>query len=95
MPGVDAIKSAGEIMSEETIKRCDLCGARQQTANGWLRFSPKPRKFTAYGPKEKPKEESVKDACGRECLVKAFSKWLEETHVNAPVEIKKDEIQNQ
>ena len=78
-------------MSEETIKRCDFCGARQQTANGWIRFWPTARKFSAYGPKEKLKAELVKDACGRECLIKAFSKWLDETHVNAPAEGKKDE----
>ena len=76
-------------MSEETIKRCDFCGERQQTANGWIRFSSSGRKFIVYGQKEKLKEN--KDACGRECLVKAFSKWLDETHVNAPVEGKKDE----
>jgi len=76
---------------EQSIKSCDVCGERQLSANSWLRFSPKPRKFTAYGSKEKLKAKLVKDACGRACLLQAFNTWLGAVHVNAPAEVKKDE----
>lgn len=77
-------------------KKCDICGERQLSANGWIRYrDPVSNDFIV---KKKGGRISstynaatYKDACGHSCVIKAFVAWLTAVHVNAPVEGKRDE----
>lgn len=80
---------------DKKIKSCDICGENQKTANNWYSFRIVPDLgFTAFDSNLKKRKGKL-DACGQACLTKAFNSWLVAVHVNALVEVKKDEIPNQ
>ena len=74
-------------------KKCDICGERQLSANGWIRYRDPFAGEFRIKPKHKPRIQTAsthKDACGHECIIKALVTWLGANHVNAPMELKKD-----
>ena len=75
-------------------KTCDICKLRLPSSNGLIRYQdPVDGDFIVFRKKTKTKLKT-RDCCGHTCMIKAFNNWLVAVHVNAPAEVKKDEIQN-
>mgnify|MGYP001578514907 CR=1 FL=1 len=75
-------------MSEESVKKCDVCGERQLSSNGWIRYrDPIDGHFWVRSKKDKRSASQAlyKDACGHTCVIKALVAWLVVVHVNVPV----------
>ena len=74
-------------------KTCDVCGERQLSANGWIRYRDIIKlEFVVLRKKSQTRNLSdYKDACGHTCTIRALNSWLVAVHVNAPAEVKKDE----
>lgn len=65
---------------QNTIFRCDVCGAEKEDINGWHSINVSGGRFTVGHWEDW--QESIIDlehVCGQECLHKRLSQWLEAT----------------